>query len=696
MHATMKRLLVATALVWSVTDAGAGTLEQEVKLGDTVTGTIADAAADTVGVRFFAAAGTKVGISVAPDKGTSLKPTVTLRDAAGDAVDLGKALKVRKKGVSVKNFTIGAPGSYVFDIAATEGSGGFTAKTAGKGVKKLTLPGAVPDGVVTFTLQPGSSIKGSVTAAAGTTLQPSITSIADRVGALTVTGATASGRTAKFKSATTTIGGRVTLTVGGTGTGDFTAKLVVKVARSKETFDADVTGRDPTTSVVARLTSGEPDATEWDDFPPLQATVRSDTGSGSTNHSYAGEFNMTGSKAGLAPFPVDVRAAHDGTNLYVRFRWHDATATNDLNRRRWYFNGDISPMIPDWTTQFGATITEHPNAVVEAVPSGWSSNLNDDKFAVAWAIGDPNGITTDGTNEAGLPAGTTFAQGGCAVACHGSLGMAPPTGLVDLWHWKTARSNPLGYVNDQWGGNGMSRSNDPNQAIETRNRVTDNTSGPLSVLNPAAPNVVVDKQAGMASITFASIVNGPVELDGRLFLTADAAMPIESTDAVGGQAIYAASCQGCHLATGKGVGKDFAKVGLTFTRAEIVAKGNDVTPHGGGNLGLDGAISVDDTNRLIARIRAFAGAPGYTLSENNGANFAADDIAVVRNFEQVYDDATGNYTVIVRRKLVTADTTQDVQFTDLSSSYLFGLAVMEFDGQNHAGAPLLSMTFEQP
>ncbi len=439
--------------------------------------------------------------------------------------------------------------------------------------------------------------------------------------------------------------------------------------------------------------TGEPAVTDWDYFRALIATVKSDLGSGSMGHSYAGEFNMTGGKDGLMPFPVDVRAAHDDTYLYMRFRWHDATATNDLNRRRWYFNAG-APAVPDWNTQF-PLITSHPKAVVEPVPTGWSSNLNDDKFGVAWAIGDPDGITTDGTNEANLPAGTKFSQAGCAVACHASLDMAPTGGLIDIWHWKTSRSNPLGYVNDQWGGNGTARTTDTNQTIESRNRVTDNASGPTMVLNPAAPNVAVDKMAGSASITFNSILNGPIALDGRLFLTGDAAMPIESTDAVGGLTIFETTCQECHGANGKGVGKDFAKVGLTWTRAEIVAKANNVTPHGGGNQGLDGTISPADTDKLIARIRAFAGAPGDTLSENNGANFATDDIVVVRNFEDVYDAATGNYTVIVRRRLVTADTNQDVQFTDLGVAYLFGLAVMDFDGQNHAGAPLLQMTFDQ-
>jgi hypothetical protein len=173
-------------------------------------------------------------------------------------------------------------------------------------------------------------------------------------------------------------------------------------------------------------------------------------------------------------------------------------------------------------------------------------------------------------------------------------------------------------------------------------------------------------------------------------------MPIKSTDAVNGRAVYASTCQaGCHGANGKGVGQDFAKVGLTCTRAEIVAKANNVTPHGGGNQGLDGTISAADTDDLIARIRAFAGVPGYTLSENNGVNFAVDDIAVVRNFTDVYDSATGEYTVIVRRKLATADVTQDVQFTDLMATYLFGVAVMDFDGQNHAGAPLHELSFDE-
>jgi mono/diheme cytochrome c family protein len=683
--------LAVVIVLGSLGSAGALTREVQIRFGDKVTGTLS-VGGDVAGIRFFAVEGAKVSIVVARAKGSTLEAAVALKNGDGDILDLGKSYKPAPKKTKVTNFVISQTGYYTFEVSATAGTGDFVAATKGTLSAKVELAGTVPGTVVLpFFVEPGSTLKGSVKAAKGSSLMPTIDSLSDSVGPLVLDGLKASKGTAKFKSATTDVGGLLTLTVGGSGTGQFAAKLKVKTAKSKVTVAA-ATGRDTSTEAVAEKVNGEPATTDWSAFRVLKATVRSDEGLGSTGHVYGGEFNMTGSKDGLAPFPVDVRAAYDETYLYMRFRWPDATQTNDVHRRRWYFN-PAAPGLPDWDTQF-PNLTTHPKSMVEQVPTGWSSNLNDDKFAVAWAIGDPAGITTNGLNEANLPAGTSFAQAGCAVACHGNLGMAPPSGLIDLWHWKTSRSNPLGYVNDQWGGNGSSRSTDTNQTLESRNRVSTNTSGPAKVLNPVAANVVVNKTAGTAVITFDSILNGSIALDGRLFLTADAAMPIESTDAVGGATVFASTCQTCHGVDGKGAGKDLAKTGLTWTRAEIVAKANNVTPHGGGDQGLDGVIISADTDKLIARIRAFAGAPGYTLSENNGANFAVDDITAVRNFENVYDPVAGEYTVIVRRKLTTADTTQDVQFADLTATYLFGVAVMDFDGQNHAGAPLLELSFD--
>src|SRR5512143_509702 len=88
---------------------------------------------------------------------------------------------------------------------------------------------------------------------------------------------------------------------------------------------------------------------------------------GSLNRVYAGEFNMTGSKLGIGPIDVTMRSAHTATDLYLSVSWHDATGSNDLNRRRWYYNlADILPpsgFIPGFNE-------------VTPVQTGWSVNLN--------------------------------------------------------------------------------------------------------------------------------------------------------------------------------------------------------------------------------------------------------------------------------------------------------------------------------
>ncbi len=231
-------LLTVTAAVWLVATAVAATKEVEVRLGDKVTGTLA-AEGDSVGLRFYAVAGAKVRLTVTPAKGSTLKAAVVLKDARGADVSLGKSLKQTAKSTKVVNFPIAAAGFFTFEVSGAEGTGGFVAATGAKFPKKVTLQGALPaNSSLPFALEPGSTFKGTVTAAKGASLKPAITSITDRSGPLQLTGLTASGRTAKFKSATTAVGGPLTLTVGGTGTGDFTAKLIVKVPKSKQTVDA--------------------------------------------------------------------------------------------------------------------------------------------------------------------------------------------------------------------------------------------------------------------------------------------------------------------------------------------------------------------------------------------------------------------------------------------------------------------------
>jgi hypothetical protein len=145
---------------------------------------------------------------------------------------------------------------------------------------------------------------------------------------------------------------------------------------------------------------------------------------------------MTGSILGFDK-TVRMKAAYTTTDLYIWAQWADNSTTNDLNRRRWAFNGGAADALPIFST---AVTTRTPTQVV---PPGWSSNLNDDKLGVMWDI-----VTAGvGASSAG---GTLFATAGCAMTCHTPDDMYPDNGRTDLWHYKTSRSNPVGYVNDQF------------------------------------------------------------------------------------------------------------------------------------------------------------------------------------------------------------------------------------------------------
>jgi hypothetical protein len=163
-------------------------------------------------------------------------------------------------------------------------------------------------------------------------------------------------------------------------------------------------------------------------------------------------------------------------------------------------------------------------------------------------------------------------------------------------------------------------------------------------------------------------------------------MPIEG-DANAGTILYQATCVSCHNSDGKGQGKDLADYGLNQPMSTIVNKFNaNGVEHGGGNQNI---TDPTDQGNLVARIRAFAGAPGYTLQDVT----TPDDAVYVLNAETVY--SAGTYTVIFRRKLTTSKPNEDAQFTDLTLEYPFSVAIMDFDGKNHAGSPLQKLLFRR-
>ena len=113
--------------------------------------------------------------------------------------------------------------------------------------------------------------------------------------------------------------------------------------------------------------------------------------------------------------PVALQAAYDTKNVYILAVWTDLTGDESLAKDQWEFDGT------DWSR-----------------PSG----RNEDRIALMfdinasdWTIGGP----------------------GCAAYCH--VGETPGDGgrmrtnnageTLDMWHWKAARSNPLGFADDK-------------------------------------------------------------------------------------------------------------------------------------------------------------------------------------------------------------------------------------------------------
>lgn len=370
-----------------------------------------------------------------------------------------------------------------------------------------------------------------------------------------------------------------------------------------------------------------------------EANLISDFPNGSKGLAYANEYNQTGSKNGITARVV-MRAAYTATDLYIQIEWNDFTNTFNDDRRRFLFDG--------------------PGEGNVGIVPGWSSQLNDDKFALAFDI---NGAS-DGTG--------TFAARGCAVACHGS--MNPTAGAVDLWHWKTNRSNSMGYVNDQW-ADPAGRKNDGGDSIEVRNW---KVSGDIA----SGPGNIRDLAAGAQVVTLPNPGEGTVTLDPARHLLVSKATPLLG-NAGSGDVLYKAQCAGCHTPVSNWSAK-FKARGLTQTDAQLKAYIEGAGHPGAGSVA---GMTATDWDNLNARIRGFAGVPGYMVRPPTGSN--AD--LVVMNSKTVYN--AGRYKVIVRRKLATGNA-DDVQF-DLATKkeFPFGVAVMDNDGKNHAGKALQILKF---
>lgn len=100
---------------------------------------------------------------------------------------------------------------------------------------------------------------------------------------------------------------------------------------------------------------------------------------------------------------VTLRAMADGQFLYLGATWNDPTSSESIQKHQWSYDGN-----------------------------NWSQAEDEDRIAFIWDMGLNGG---NGAN--------------CMTMCHPPL-MHTNTGFVDVWHWKSVRTNPIGFVDDKY------------------------------------------------------------------------------------------------------------------------------------------------------------------------------------------------------------------------------------------------------
>jgi hypothetical protein len=125
---------------------------------------------------------------------------------------------------------------------------------------------------------------------------------------------------------------------------------------------------------------------------------------------FEGREQLSGKKV-----QASIQAIYGGESIYFLLKWNDASRS--ITKGSWKYDGQ------KWFHQKG----------------------NEDRIALLFEINRIN----------------KFAQRGCAITCHGPAGslstgrnFATETTAEkgDLWHWKAARSAPVGHADDAWLG----------------------------------------------------------------------------------------------------------------------------------------------------------------------------------------------------------------------------------------------------
>lgn len=122
---------------------------------------------------------------------------------------------------------------------------------------------------------------------------------------------------------------------------------------------------------------------------------------------------------------ISIRSVYTSDSLYMLISWEDETES--VKKNMWRYDG----------TKWGHLKEQR---VYEEKPT----KSDEDRLSIHWPINDSI---------------VGFAEKGCLMMCHDSGIYAKresrmftngPTESADQWHWKAARTNPIGYLDDKW------------------------------------------------------------------------------------------------------------------------------------------------------------------------------------------------------------------------------------------------------
>jgi hypothetical protein len=136
---------------------------------------------------------------------------------------------------------------------------------------------------------------------------------------------------------------------------------------------------------------------------------------------------------------IILKSVHTSDSVYLLFSWEDETES--VNKNMWVYDGT------KWDTVKELRMFEDE-----------PRKADEDRLGIHWPINDSI---------------KDFAEKGCLLICHDSGRYAKeesrmftnsPTEFADQWHWKAARTNPIGYADDKWMNNKvLTKAEEPDQ-----------------------------------------------------------------------------------------------------------------------------------------------------------------------------------------------------------------------------------------